>query len=106
MELQESRKEKLRDPTADHHFNGADFVPAKRDQGSCKAQDMKETDIVGCKSDRSVRKYRRDQDGKPCRKDQCNYGRSKGPENTSVKSVIVIQPYVSMTWAFMRGMAA
>ena len=81
MELQESRKEKLRDPTADHHFNGADFVPAKRDQGSCKAQDMKETDIVGCKSDRSVRKYSRDQDGKPRSKDQRNYCRPKGAEN-------------------------
>ena len=82
MELQESSKEKLRDSTADHHFNGADFVPAKRDQGSDKAQDMKEIDIVECKADRSVRKYRRDQDGKPRRKDQCNYGRPKGPENT------------------------
>ena len=81
MKLQESRKEKLRDPAADHHFDRADFVSAKRDQRTDKAQNMKEIDIVECNADRSVRKYRRDQDGKPCRKDQRNYGRPKGAEN-------------------------
>ena len=81
MKLQESSKEKLRDPAADHHFDRADFVSAKRDQRTDKAQNMKEIDIVECNADRSVRKYRRDQNGKPSRKDQRNYGRSKRPEN-------------------------
>ena len=62
MKLQESRKEKLRDAAADHHFNGADFVHSERDQGSDKAQDVKEIDIVEGKADQSVRKYRRDKD--------------------------------------------